>query len=67
MANSQELDNYVNKLRELIKRVPASVNDGSYQQAVAYKAAVMDANKALSRPSLAKVKMAFNRLEPFYL
>lgn len=55
------------KLRELLKRVPARVNAGSHDVTVAYKDAVSFANKQLasSRATLMNLRQAAQRLQAY--
>jgi hypothetical protein len=47
--DKEQIDRMKIALAEAMKRVPASVIDGSYQQAVKYKADFLKAQKILSK------------------
>ena len=52
------------RIRESLKRVPVSVNDGSYNTAVAYKALCKQADKLLKSksPKYAALQQVANQL-----
>lgn len=58
---------YKDKLAELLRRVPARVNNGGVQTAQAYKKAVQYANKQResSRPNLANLREAVQKLQSY--
>ena len=68
MDQAQQIDYYKGAIKDLLKRVPASVNSGSYDQAVAFKKLVGLANKAAdsARPRLATLTDLHNRLRSYY-
>ncbi len=55
------------ELKQLLQRVPASVNSGSYQRAVAYKDAAKRGQKLLDSSSarLAPLQQVVNDLKQF--
>lgn len=66
-ANADQAKEYRDRIESMLKSVPDSVKNGSYQRSVAYKDAVDKANKALKAPnSLAKLSSACNLLAGFY-
>lgn len=66
-ADAEQAKQYRDRIEQMLKTVPPSVNNGSYQRSVAYKDAVDKANKALKAPnSLAKLSSACNLLAGFY-
>ena len=58
---------YKDRLEQMLKTIPQSVRDGSYQKSVSYKEAVEAAKKALKTPgSLPKLQQAHSLLSVFY-
>jgi hypothetical protein len=55
-------------LRQMLARVPASVNDGSYNHATAYKKSAAQASKVINNPraSLMQLQQARAGLASFY-
>ncbi len=68
MDTKQQVDYYRRGIREMLKRVPASVNAGSYDTAVAFKKLVAKATKAAeaSNPKLAVLIETHNQLQQYY-
>jgi hypothetical protein len=68
MNTEDQLAHYTQKIKDMLRRVPAKVNAGSYDGAVAYKKCVIAARKAIetSRPNLTKVISAHNQLTMYY-
>lgn len=55
-------------MRAMLKRVPAGVNAGSYQNAVNFKAAARKAGQCLAKPGTPylKLKSIHTELQAFY-
>lgn len=68
MDTKQQIEHYRSGIREMLKRVPDSVNSGSQTHAVAYKKAVASAAKVANaaNPSLAALISAHNQISSFY-
>ena len=67
IGDAEQASYYRDKLRLLMKQVPPSILNGSYQRSVQYKDAIEHAHKALKTPnSVAKLSEACNRLASFY-
>lgn len=68
MDTKQQLDYYTGRIREMLRRVPDKVNNGSYEASVAFKKLVAQANKVLgsSRPKLDAVIQVHNQLSSYY-
>jgi len=66
--NSEEIQRYKGLIVEMLKKVPSSVNNGSFQTAVAYKNAVRKANQSMDmkRPTLSKIHESYQSLAKFY-
>lgn len=69
MANDLKIamDAAKERIRESLKRVPASVNNGSYNDAVAYKALCKQADKLLKSksPKYAALQQVANQLAAY--
>lgn len=67
IGDAEQASYYRDKLKQMLKQVPPSVLNGSYQRSVQYKEAVEHARKALKTPnSVAKLSEACYRLASFY-
>ena len=67
IGDAEQASYYRDKLKLMMKRVPPSILNGSYQRSVQYKDAIEHARKALKTPnSVAKLSEACNRLASFY-
>lgn len=67
VADKDQAKIYRDRITEMLRRVPDSVKNGSYQKSVSYKGAVDKAQKALKAPnSLAKLSSACNELASYY-
>ena len=68
MDTKDQGDYYRGRIKEMLRRVPNSVNGGSYETAVAFKKLVAEANKvmATSRPKLEKLTQVHNQLSSYY-
>lgn len=65
--DAEQASHYRDKLKQMLKQVPPSVLNGSFQRSVQYKEAVEHARKVLKTPnSVAKLSEACNRLASFY-
>lgn len=64
---SAEINRLREGIKEMLKRVPASVNAGGIRVSQAYKKAAIDARKAVesSRPTLAKMQQAYTQLNQY--
>jgi hypothetical protein len=62
--SDEDVNYWRNRIREMLRRVPAKVNAGGIQTAQAYKEAVAFANRHLNsgRTNLAHLKTAVSRL-----
>ena len=67
IGDAEQASYYRDKLKQMLKQVPPSIPNGSYQRSVQYKEAVEHARKALKTPnSVAKLSEACYRLASFY-
>lgn len=68
MDTKQQIDYYTGRIREMLRRVPDTVNNGSYDTTVAFKKLVAQANKVLgnSRPKLEALVQVHNQLSSYY-
>lgn len=68
MDTQQQIDYYTGRIREMLRRVPDKVNNGSYETSVAFKKLVGEAQKVLStsRPKLEKLTQTYNQLSTYY-
>lgn len=68
MDTNQEIDHYITRIKEMLKRVPPSVNGGSYDNAVAFKKLAGQAYKLLnqSNPKLGLLVSMHNQLQQYY-
>lgn len=68
MEAEQEIQRLKALISSMIKRVPPSVNGGSYDNAVAFKKHVMVARKEVEkqRPDVVKLRAAHNVLAGYY-
>lgn len=68
MDTQQQIDYYTGRIREMLRRVPDKVNNGSYETSVAFKKQVGEAQKVLStsRPKLEKLTQTYNQLSVYY-
>jgi len=66
-ADANQLKQYREGIERMLKTIPQSVRDGSYQRSISYKDAVDKAQKALKAPnSLARLSAAHNELASYY-
>jgi len=66
-ADADQLKIYRDGIERMLKQIPDSVKNGSYQRSVSYKDAVDKAQKALKAPnSLGRLSAAHNNLATFY-
>ncbi len=68
MDTKQQIDYYTGRIKEMLRRVPNSVNAGSYETAVAFKKQVAEAQKVISnsRPKLERIVQVHNQLSSYY-
>jgi len=68
MDAQQQITYYTGRIREMLRKVPDKVNNGSYETSVAFKKQVGEANKVLSnsRPKLEKLIQTYNQLSSYY-
>lgn len=68
MDTKQQIEHYRSRIKEMLRRVPPSVNGGSYDHAVAYKKVAAKAGKAAdaSNPKLALLMEMHNQLSTYY-
>lgn len=68
MDTKQQIDHYTGRIRDMLRRVPNKVNNGSYETAVSFKKQVAEANKVLSsaRPKLDRIIQVHNQLSSYY-
>lgn len=67
MTDQEQIVYYKNKIKEMLSRVPATVNAGSYDNAVAYKRHAAAACKLIksARPNLMALISAHNQLAAY--
>ena len=68
MDTKDQITHYRDRIKEMLRRVPASVNSGSYDNAVAFKKLAAQATKAASssKPNLAVLTSLHNQLSSYY-
>jgi hypothetical protein len=68
MEPKQQIEYYRSQIKEMLRRVPASVNGGSYDHAVAFKKLAAQASKAAnaSNPKLVVLISMHNQLSMYY-
>lgn len=68
MDTKQQIDYYRNAIKEMLKRIPASVNSGSYDNAVAFKKLAAQACKVAnaSNPKLPALMSTHQQLSSYY-
>jgi len=64
----EQIDYYRGRIKEMLRRVPASVNGGSYETAVAFKKLAGQALKAAdsSKPKLVVLTQMHTQLSSYY-
>jgi hypothetical protein len=64
----EQIDYYRGRIKEMLRRVPASVNGGSYETAVAFKKLAAQALKAAdsSKPKLVVLTSMHQQLSSYY-
>jgi hypothetical protein len=64
----EQIDYYLGRIKDMLRRVPDSVNGGSYQTAVAFKKLAAQASKAVgqSNPKLVVLTQIYNQLSVYY-
>lgn len=66
-VDANQLKHYREGIERMLKTIPPSVRNGSYQRSISYKDAVDKAQKALKAPnSLARLSAAHNELASYY-
>ena len=68
MDTQQQVEYYRGRIKEMLRRVPPSVNRGSYDHAVAFKKLAAKADKAVNAPR-AKLEVLVdihNQLNSYY-
>lgn len=65
---SDNVDRLRRELEEYVKRIPPKINDGSYNQAVAFKGHVNAAKKVLAKrnPTETELHAAINQLYAYW-
>jgi hypothetical protein len=68
MEQQTQLEYYRGRIKEMLRRVPASVNSGSYDNAVAFKKMAAQASKVANqpRPKLEALMQVHNQLSAYY-
>ena len=68
MDTQQQIEYYRGRIKELLRRVPASVNNGSYDNAVAFKKLAAQAFKVANAPraKLDALMSTHNQLSQYY-
>lgn len=68
MDTQQQIEYYRGRIKEMLRRVPASVNNGSYDNAVAFKKTVAQALKVANAPraKLDALMATHNQLNAYY-
>jgi hypothetical protein len=68
MDTTQQITYYRDRIKEMLRRVPNSVNGGSYETAVAFKKLAAQALKAAdsSKPKLAVLTSMHQQLSSYY-
>lgn len=68
MDTQQQTEYYARHIKDMLRRVPDKVNNGSYETSVAFKKLVAEANKVLaaSRPKLDALMQVHRQLSSYY-
>ena len=68
MDQKQQIEHYRSRIKEMLRRVPDSVNGGSYEKAAAFKKLAAKACKVANQgsPNLAALIEAHNQLASYY-
>ena len=68
MDTQTQTEYYRGRIKEMLRRVPASVNNGSYDNAVAFKKLAAQACKAAAAPraKLEALMSVHNQLNAYY-
>ncbi len=68
MDKQQQTDYYTGRIKEMLRKVPDKVNNGSYETSVAFKKQAVEAQKVIasSRTKLEKLIYVHNQLSSFY-
>lgn len=68
MDTNQQIEYYRGRIKEMLRRVPDSVNGGSYDNAVAFKKLAGQAHKAAtaSNPKLPVLLSMFQQLSSYH-
>lgn len=68
MEQKQQIDHYRNSIQQMLRRVPDSVNGGTYDRASAFKKVAAKACKVANQgnPKLAALIEAHNQLASYY-
>jgi hypothetical protein len=64
----EQIDYYLGRIKDMLRRVPDSVNGGSYETAVAFKKLAVQASKAVgqSNPKLVVLTQIYSQLSVYY-
>lgn len=64
----EQINYYRGRIQEMLRRVPDSVNGGSYETAVAFKKLAVQAQKVVgqSNPKLVVLTQTYNQLITYY-
>ena len=64
----EQINYYRGRIQEMLRRVPDSVNGGSYETAVAFKKLAVQAQKVVGRsnPELVVLTQTHNQLSMYY-
>ena len=68
MDTQQQTTYYTGRIKEMLRKVPDKVNNGSYETSVAFKKQAVEAQKVIasSRTKLEKLIHVHNQLSSFY-
>ncbi len=68
MNTQQQTDYYTGRIKEMLRKVPDKVNNGSYETSVAFKKQAVEAQKVIasSRTKLEKLIYVHNQLSSYY-
>jgi glutathionyl-hydroquinone reductase len=68
MDKQQQTDYYTGRIKEMLRKVPDKVNNGSYETSVAFKKQAVEAQKVIasSRTKLEKLIYVHNQLSSYY-
>jgi glutathionyl-hydroquinone reductase len=68
MDKQQQTDYYTGRIKEMLRKVPDKVNNGSYGTSVAFKKQAVEAQKVIasSRTKLEKLIHVHNQLSSYY-